>query len=66
MTIVVNGESREMDEGSTVLDLVQSMGLEAERVVAERNGEILGRDGFGACALAEGDRLELVRFVGGG
>ncbi len=66
MRLVVNGSAREVPEGQTLLDLVDSLGLQAPRVAVERNGEIVPRELYSATALAHGDRIEIVQFVGGG
>ena len=66
ITITVNGESRTMLADSTVLSLLEALGLNPRAVAVELNGEILGRDDFGGTKLSGGDRVELVRFVGGG
>jgi thiamine biosynthesis protein ThiS len=64
--VVVNGAPRKAAAGSTVKDLIESLGLAPAMVVVERNLEILERSGYGTVALEPGDRLELVHFVGGG
>lgn len=66
MHIEVNGEARDVPMGITVLSLLDLLGLKPMGTVVERNGQILDRAGFGEVILAEGDRLELVRLVGGG
>lgn len=66
MTVVVNGEPRDVAEGATLATLLVTFGLSPESVVVERNGEIVRRDEFERVRLKEGDRLEIVRFVGGG
>lgn len=65
MRIQVNGEPREV-AAATVLALVEELGLDARKVAVERNLEIVPRSLHGTTALAEGDRVELVQFVGGG
>lgn len=65
MRIEVNGEAREV-EAATVLALVEELGLDVRKVAVERNLEIVPRSLHGATALAEGDRIEVVQFVGGG
>ena len=65
MRIQVNGEHREV-EAATILALVEELGLDVRKVAVERNLEIVPRSLHGATALAEGDRVELVQFVGGG
>ncbi len=67
MLLTVNGVPRTADHGETVAGLLAGLGLDPRMVVVERNGTILRqRNEFGALALAEGDVLELVHFVGGG
>lgn len=66
MTVVANGQELEVAEGTTVAGLLASLGVSAETAVVERNGAIVPRAEHAAAALAPGDRLEIVRFVGGG
>ena len=66
MRLVVNGEARELDQASTVAALVQSLGLDTRKVAVERNLEIVPRSLYLATALADGDRIEIVHFIGGG
>ena len=66
MTIVVNGDPREVPEGSTVTSLLRFLGLPEARIAVERNREIIPRSVHSQTQLSEGDRIELVRFVGGG
>lgn len=65
MRIQVNGEDRQIKAG-TILALVEELGLDVRKVAVERNLEIVPRSLHGATTLAEGDRIELVQFVGGG
>ena len=65
MRIEVNGEHREIEAG-TILDLVETLGLNPKKVAVERNLEIVPRSLQGETALAEGDRIEIVQLVGGG
>jgi sulfur carrier protein len=64
--VVLNGEPREVPDGSTVLDLLDSLGRHPRTVAVERNGDILPRERYGATGLRAGDRLEVVHFVQGG
>jgi sulfur carrier protein len=64
--LTVNGESRQLDHGITVSQLLQAMALENKRVALERNGEIVPRSQFADQRLAHGDQLEIVVAVGGG
>ena len=66
MLIELNGEPFDCAEGTTLLALIRARGFEPERVAAEVNGEIARRADFGAAELRDGDRVELVHFVGGG
>ena len=65
MRIEVNGEHREIDAG-TILDLVETLGLNPKKVAVERNLEIVPRSLHGETALSDGDRIEIVQLVGGG
>ena len=66
MQLLVNGEERRLENGSSLLDLVTSLGLDVRKVAVERNLEIVPRSTYGATVLAEGDRIEIVTFIGGG
>jgi len=66
MEIVVNGEPRRVAERSTLLQLLETLGLDPRTVVVELNREIVRRPRLGETALAAGDAIELVHFVGGG
>ncbi|MCL6516099.1 sulfur carrier protein ThiS [Alicyclobacillus sp.] len=66
MNVLVNGKSRDLPDGSTVLALLERFDLAGERVAVEVNGHILDRGAFAQHALSEGDVVEVVRFVGGG
>lgn len=66
VSIVLNGERRRVAAGLSVAGLLRGLQLEPGMVVVERNREILARDAIGATAVEDGDRIELVHFVGGG
>ena len=66
ISVVVNGESRAIPAGTTVAALIALLGLGDRRVAVERNREVVPRASHAATELADGDRLELVTFVGGG
>jgi thiamine biosynthesis protein ThiS len=65
MRIQVNGELRVV-EAATILALVEELGLDVRKVAVERNLEIVPRSLHATTSLADGDRVELVQFVGGG
>ena len=66
MRVIVNGEERNIDEGSTLDALVTTLGLNAGPIVVQRNDEIIEKSRLDQVSLTDGDRIELVRFVGGG
>jgi len=66
MRLTVNGEEKDYPGVSTLGSLVEHLGLKADRLAIELNHEIVPRSQWGATALSEADRLEIVHFVGGG
>lgn len=66
MRITVNGEEREVALNTTVAQLLERLEIVGGRIAVECNLEIVPRSSFGALHLREGDKLEIVHFVGGG
>ncbi len=66
VSVVVNGESRPVARGATLLALLESLGLDPRTVVVEHNRSIVRRPALGDVHVAPGDAIELVHFVGGG
>lgn len=66
MKVVINGEERELNAGTTIARLIDDLGLAGKRLAAELNLVVVDGDDWATTVLSEGDRLELVRFVGGG
>lgn len=66
LDVTVNGEARSIPAPATLLDLLAHLGLDPRTVVVELNREIVRRARLGETAVAEGDAIELVHFVGGG
>lgn len=66
MRITLNGEAREVTEGQSVASLLAALGIQAERVAVELNGRIVDRQAFTGTVLSEGDRVEVIGFIGGG
>ena len=66
MEIIVNGEPRHIDEGTTVAALVDQLGMEGERVAVELDRVIVRRAAWSERILTDGAKLEIVHFVGGG
>ena len=64
--VTVNGESMELESGSSVADLLERLRVGSPRVAVERNRDIVPRVQYGATVLAEGEALEVVELVGGG
>lgn len=64
--IHVNGQARTWRNGATVADLLRDLEITTERVAVELNLEILDRAVFGERVLKDGDRLEILGFIGGG
>lgn len=64
--VQLNGRPRDVEEGQTVLSLLESLDLHPGMVVVELNREILPRDGYAGVPVSAGDTIELVHFVGGG
>jgi len=64
--LFVNGEATTAPDSVTVAAFLEGMGLPQKGVAVERNREIVPRSSFGSTILAEGDRIEIVQFVGGG
>lgn len=69
ITLTLNGQARAFDAPGgtlTVLGLLTLLELDARKVAVERNEEIVSRSRYGDTALASGDALEIVHFIGGG
>ncbi|MEM1087362.1 MAG: sulfur carrier protein ThiS [Pseudomonadota bacterium] len=66
MQIVLNGEVREVEAGMTLSTLVETLGSDPRGIAIERNLEIVPKSEHGSTILQDGDRLEVVQFVGGG
>jgi sulfur carrier protein len=66
MTIQVNGESREVPQGLNLTQLVDHLGLTANRLAIERNLEIVPRGKWESTPVSRGDKFEIVHLVGGG
>jgi thiamine biosynthesis protein ThiS len=66
MQLVINGKTVELDQVRTIEDLVRARGLKTSLVAVEHNGTIVPRSEFAIREVTEGDKLEIVHFVGGG
>jgi thiamine biosynthesis protein ThiS len=66
LVVKLNGEAREVFERSTLDDLVAKLSLTPARIAIELNQQVVRRDKWRETILSEGDRIEIVHFVGGG
>jgi sulfur carrier protein len=66
MNVVINGKEASIPSGQTVPEYLASRGLDPKAVIIELNEAIIPRDQWTGLALADGDSLEIVSFVGGG
>ena len=66
MRLTVNGEERGFERVGDLAALVASLGLDGRKVAVERNLEIVPRSAYAVTLLADGDRIEIVHFIGGG
>ena len=66
MKVVINGEDREFTSVASLSDLLAQLGMKADRVAVELNRDLVPRDRWPATMLSDGDKLEIVHFVGGG
>ncbi len=66
MRVLLNGKEHEAPAGATVLALLETIGLPPGRVAVEVGGCVIRRDDFTRVEIKEGDRVEVVQFVGGG
>jgi thiazole synthase len=64
--VILNGEPKQLDVALSVRALLESLGLDPAKIAVERNLEIVPRSTYADVALANGDRLEIVHFIGGG
>ncbi len=66
MRLTINGEQRDFEAGLDLAGLVATLGLDPRKVAVERNLEITPRSLYASTALCDGDRIEIVHFIGGG
>jgi len=67
MNLIINGEDHhDLPDVLTVAGLIAHLGLPEKKIAIERNLEIVPKSTFGSAALSDGDRLEIIHFIGGG
>lgn len=66
MQVMLNGETKQIGAPLSVLQLLESLGLDPRKIAVERNLEIVPRSTYAQTIVGDGDRLEIVHFIGGG
>ena len=66
MRLTVNGEERLIEGAGDIAALISALGLDRRKLAVERNLAIVPRSAYAATRLFDGDRIEIVAFVGGG
>ncbi len=66
ISVSVNGEARAVPSGSSIVAMLEAIGLNPRKVAVERNLEVVPRSSLGEIIVSEGDKFEIVHFVGGG
>ncbi|MAM79018.1 MAG: thiamine biosynthesis protein ThiS [Alphaproteobacteria bacterium] len=66
MEITLNGEKFTLETGSNIVNLIDKLNLDVDKLAIERNLEIVPKSKFAMTIIEEGDKLEIVHFIGGG
>tara|TARA_B100000945_G_scaffold318031_1_gene322010 strand:- start:4978 stop:5184 length:207 start_codon:yes stop_codon:yes gene_type:complete len=66
MEIILNGEKFTLETGSNIVNLIDKLDLDVDKLAIERNLEIVPKSKFAMTIIEEGDKLEIVHFIGGG
>ena len=66
MQVYINDEAKTLESGTTLAALAGQLGLDMRKVAMEVNLTIIPRSQYGETALSEGDKIEIVQFIGGG
>jgi thiamine biosynthesis protein ThiS len=66
MKLIINGQEQKFDAALSLASLLQRLGMKQDRVAVELNREIVRRELWAETQLSDGDKLEIVHFVGGG
>lgn len=66
LKIKLNGEEKQVQEETTVQELLDELEIKSKMFVVEKNREILPKENYSSCKIAEGDSFEIVGFFGGG
>jgi thiamine biosynthesis protein ThiS len=66
MRLHINGDEKQLADGLSLADLITQLGMKPDRLAVELNREIVARAQWTETLLHDGDKLEIVHFVGGG
>jgi len=66
VTVTINGQPKQIADLHSLSRLIESLGMKADRVAVELNREVVPRSQWETTPIKDGDRLEIVHFVGGG
>jgi thiamine biosynthesis protein ThiS len=66
MKVLVNGEEKDLSDATSLSELITALDLPVARIAIELNREVVRRSDWGSTMLKDGDRIEIVHFVGGG
>jgi len=66
MKIVVNGEEKTFEDGTTLAEIIEKLGISSKVMAAAVNMEVVKKDNWSSFIPKEGDKIELLHFVGGG
>ncbi len=66
MNIIINGETKEFNDGANLQEVLNALGLEGKVMAAAVNMDIVKQDKWSSHIVSDGDKLELLDFVGGG
>lgn len=66
MQITINGETRELKENATIVEMLDNLALPAERIAIELNREVIRKKDWASVVLNNADKIEIIHFVGGG
>lgn len=66
MEVMINGDTFEFGEQLTLLELLQQLEIDEQRVIVEHNSKLIKQDAFASQVVSANDKLELLEFVGGG
>lgn len=64
--IILNGEERKFEKNLTISELIQTFEIDLTKVAIEKNLEIINFEDFEKITIADGDKIEMVHFIGGG